>query len=258
MSVSIVSPLSGETVNTLEVAIEVLYSTDARFLTKPGEPAKDAAAPQTKDVVTWELTYTISGVAPYTTTVPAGDDLSHTHSFRVPRAGDYTVNAALVKKTTPSSGEPTTTPAGDDEETPIHVTNGGGVIIRSVASAPPIPASDDTAAAGRGSTPCPPCPPCPPPVVIKGTFPTDGDDPTTGLLIEIFRPTASGEVVEYMAIPQTLGSVLFGQSNGTVQAVNTFHAVFPPEARTQRRRYRVYMLGVLGRIILTTASRPVP
>jgi hypothetical protein len=96
--------------------------------------------------------------------------------------------------------------------------------------------------------------PCPPPVVLNGTFPTNPANPTIGMVAEIYRVEDGEKVVDFLAIPHLLGSAVVAYPDGSARVGSTFAVVFPPAARKKNRQYRLSLLGVLGRILITQSG----
>lgn len=230
------SPLAGDTVNGLTVDVRVGYDTTREILTNGG-------------MEQWTVECRVGAQTATPQTVPPSDRGSVAFTFTVPAAGDYQVEAWL-KKTT-SAG---TTTHGNPLEDPIHVAAGGGVVIvRPTPPPPPQPPqpADEEAAptATATTTTTDPCASCPP-VVLAGTFPSAPNDPTTNLVIEVYRVVRGQRVIDYLAVPHILGATLGSAPDGSVRAGTTFSTVLPPQARADGRHYRLYLLGVLGKVIL--------
>jgi len=284
MSCSIASPQAGETVNGLTVSVSVSYDTvvllSLPFPTSDPPPVPPVPVPPVPPVppippipvstLSWRVKCQISGQPELTMSVAPGSGTAPPFTFAVPSAGDYTVSARL--ESVSSSG--TVTPAGSDSQSPIHVTNNspGGVIIILPPPPPPPPptpippsspttaAAKKTAAAESETTPTPtPCPPCLQPFVLSGTYPSQAHDPTTGMVVLIYHiSSGTNEVIDFVSVPHLVGSTLASAGGGSIVVGNTFSAVFPPAARLPGRHFRLYLTGVMGKILYTTSGAVPP
>ena len=268
MSVTIASPHGGETVNTLILNVSVNYNTGIGIVRNPTSgpppippvpppPVPPPPIPPPPPPITWNLTCEVVGVPPSTVQVAPGQG-GHLFAFTVPAAGDYTINAKLE-----SVSNGATTGNGNAQETPVHVTNngGGGVIIFNAS--PPATAGTSSAKGGAPAVTkkpgeiADPCPPCPKPFILTGTFPSVAGDPTTGMVVLIYHIHNDNEVIDFVSVPLLVGSTLAAGGGGSVLVGNTFSTVFPSEARLPGRYFRLYLTGILGKILYAT-SGPVP
>lgn len=222
------SPLAGDTVNGLAVLVHVGYDTTREILS---------------EMVAWSVECQVGALPVQSVPVPVGAG-AVSFTFNVPAGGDYRIEAWLKKTSTTG-----TTTHGNPVEDPIHVTAGGGVIVVPPPPPPPPPQPVEEATVTVTAAATNPCAACPP-VVLAGTFPSVPNDPTTGLVIEVYRVVFGQRVIDYVTIPQLLGATLGAAPDGSVRVGNTFSAILPPEARTGGRQYRLYLLGVLGKVIL--------
>jgi hypothetical protein len=279
MSCSIASPQANETVNSLSVSVSVSYDITVVY-SVPVPPSADPPPPPPVPPVppappvppvppvtttTWRVTCEIVGQPAQTQTVTAGNGTA-LFAFLLPSAGDYTVKAKLESVSTGG----VVTPHGNDQQNPIHVTNGspGGIIIILPPPPPPPPpppviAGTDSAKSGalamtKKAAAASDCPPCPTPFVLTGTYPSQPADPTTGMVVQIYHIVGGvNEVIDYVSVPLLVGSTLASAGGGSIVVGNTFSTVFPPDARTPGRHFRLYLTGVLGKILYST-SGPVP
>ncbi|MFO0802358.1 MAG: hypothetical protein U0791_04450 [Gemmataceae bacterium] len=281
MSCSIASPQANETVNSLNVTVSVSYDTTVVY-SLPTPPGTDPPPPPPIPPVppappippvppvtttTWRVTCEIVGLTPQTQTVAPGGG-TPMFLFTVPAAGDYTVKAKLESVSTGG----VVTPHGNDQQNPIHVTNNspGGIIIilpppppPPPPTPPPVMAGTDSAKSGalaatKKASATTDCPPCPTPFVLTGTYPSQAADPTTGMVVQIYHILGGyNEVIDYVSVPLLVGSTLASAGGGSIVVGNTFSTVFPPDARTPGRHFRLYLTGVLGKILYST-SGPVP
>lgn len=273
MSVTIASPHSEETVNSLTLYVSVNYNTGIGIVRSPTDgpppiptvppPPVPPVPPVPPPPTTWNLTCQVVGVPPSTVPVTPIEG-GHLFAFTVPAVGDYTINAKLE-----SVANGTTTQHGIGQETPVHVTNNGGggvIILNPPPPPPPPPLAPTSGTSAKGGTlaatkkpgeSADPCPPCPKPFILTGTFPSVAGDPTTGLVVLIYHIHNDSEVIDFVSVPLLVGSTLAAGGSGSVVVGNTFSTVFPSEARLPGRHFRLYLTGILGKILYAT-SGPVP